>query len=42
MSFQFSGVLGSSPRIKEVFHLLELVAPTEATVLLLGETGTGK
>ncbi len=42
MSFQFSGVLRSSPRIKEVFHLLELVAPTEATVLLLGETGTGK
>jgi two-component system response regulator HydG len=42
LSFQFSGILGSSPRIREIFHLLELVAPTEATVLLLGETGTGK
>jgi two-component system response regulator HydG len=42
LSFQFSGVLGTSPRILEIFHLLELAAPTEATVLLLGETGTGK
>ena len=40
--FDFSGVLGSSPRIREMFHLLEMVAPSEATVLLLGETGTGK
>jgi transcriptional regulator with GAF, ATPase, and Fis domain len=38
----FSGVLGSSPRIREIFQLLEMVAPSEATVLLLGETGTGK
>jgi transcriptional regulator with PAS, ATPase and Fis domain len=28
--------------MREIFHLLELVAPSEATVLLLGETGTGK
>ena len=42
MNFKISGVLGSSPRIQEIIHLLELVAPTEATVLLLGETGTGK
>jgi len=40
--FDFSGVLGTSPRIREIFSLLELVAPSEATVLLLGETGTGK
>jgi two-component system response regulator HydG len=40
--FDFSGVLGTSPRIREIFQLLELVAPSEATVLLLGETGTGK
>ena len=40
--FDFSGVLGSSPRIREMFQLLEMVAPSEATVLLLGETGTGK
>ena len=40
--FDFSGILGSSPRIREIFQLLEMVAPSEATVLLLGETGTGK
>jgi two-component system, NtrC family, response regulator HydG len=40
--FDFSGVLGTSPRIQEIFQLLEMVAPSEATVLLLGETGTGK
>jgi len=40
--FDFSGVLGASPRIREIFQLLEMVAPSEATVLLLGETGTGK
>jgi transcriptional regulator with PAS, ATPase and Fis domain len=40
--FDFSGVSGTSPRIREIFQLLEMVAPSEATVLLLGETGTGK
>jgi two-component system response regulator HydG len=40
--FDFSGVLGPSPLIREIFQLLEMVAPSEATVLLLGETGTGK
>jgi two-component system response regulator HydG len=40
--FEFSGVLGSSRRIREIFQLLEMVAPSDATVLLLGETGTGK
>jgi transcriptional regulator with PAS, ATPase and Fis domain len=40
--FEFSGVLGSSWRIQEIFQLLEQVSPSDATVLLLGETGTGK
>jgi len=40
--FDHFGVLGASPRMAEVFHLLELVAPSEANVLILGETGTGK
>jgi two-component system response regulator HydG len=40
--FDHFGVLGASPRMEEVFRLLELVSPSEANVLILGETGTGK
>jgi transcriptional regulator with PAS, ATPase and Fis domain len=42
VGFQFPGVIGNSKRMREVLNLLELVAPAEATVLILGETGTGK
>ena len=38
----FGSLLGSSPAMREVFSILERVAPTEATVLVTGETGTGK
>src|SRR5947209_3107682 len=36
------GVVGDSPALREVFRLTHLVAPTRASVLLVGETGTGK
>jgi formate hydrogenlyase transcriptional activator len=35
-------LIGASPAFKEVLRQVEVVAPTEATVLLQGETGTGK
>jgi DNA-binding NtrC family response regulator len=38
----FGSLLGRDPRMRQVFRLLEEVAATEATVLLEGETGTGK
>jgi PAS domain S-box-containing protein len=38
----FGEVVGQSPAIKTVLSQVEQVAATEATVLLLGETGTGK
>ncbi|MCE9578709.1 MAG: sigma 54-interacting transcriptional regulator [Deltaproteobacteria bacterium] len=41
-SDRFGGVIGASPPMKKLFALLARVAPTEATVLLTGETGTGK
>ncbi len=40
--YSFENVLGSSPLISESIELAKKVAPTNANVLLLGETGTGK
>ncbi len=38
----FPEIVGSSRVLKRVLAQVELVAPTDATVLVLGETGTGK
>src|SRR4029434_6491320 len=38
----FAEIIGRSQPLLEVLHQVEQVAPTEATVLILGETGTGK
>ena len=38
----FTGIVGQSAALRNVLQLVELVAASDATVLLLGETGTGK
>jgi len=38
----FEGIIGSSPTLKFTLTEVERVAPTHSTVLILGETGTGK
>jgi DNA-binding NtrC family response regulator len=38
----FSGIVGKSPKIHEIFRMIRKVAPTSSTVLIVGETGTGK
>jgi formate hydrogenlyase transcriptional activator len=38
----FENIIGNSRTIKHVLELVETVAPSDSTVLLLGETGTGK
>jgi formate hydrogenlyase transcriptional activator len=38
----FEQIVGNSPALKHVLELVETVAPNDSTVLLLGETGTGK
>jgi formate hydrogenlyase transcriptional activator len=38
----FEGIVGQSSGLRHVLSLVETVAPSDSTVLLLGETGTGK
>jgi formate hydrogenlyase transcriptional activator len=38
----FEQIIGKSPALRHVLELVETVAPNDSTVLLLGETGTGK
>ena len=38
----FEGIIGKSPAIQKVLEHVAIVAPTDSTVLLHGETGTGK
>ncbi len=38
----FSGIVGKDPKMQVIYKLIEDIAPTDATVLIQGETGTGK
>ena len=38
----FEEIVGDSPALKQVLKQIEIVAPTDSTVLIQGETGTGK
>ncbi len=38
----FDGIVGRSSALRHVLNMVETVAPSDSTVLLLGETGTGK
>jgi len=38
----FEGLIGRSVRMQEVYKLIQKVAPTDSTVLIIGESGTGK
>ncbi len=40
--FGFEGVIGDSPQMRDVIERLKRIAPTGASVLIQGETGTGK
>ena len=41
-SFNYEGIMGKSPALESVLGKVRLVGPSKATVLLTGETGTGK
>jgi two-component system response regulator PilR (NtrC family) len=38
----FDGIIGRSPRMKQVFNLIVQAAPSRSTILVTGESGTGK
>jgi DNA-binding NtrC family response regulator len=40
--YQFGGILGHSRPMQKLFHVLETVARSSSTILITGETGTGK
>ncbi|MET0167028.1 MAG: sigma-54 dependent transcriptional regulator, partial [Vicinamibacterales bacterium] len=39
---KFAGIIGKSPRMKQVFDLVIQAAPSRSTILITGESGTGK
>ena len=39
---EFGAIVGESPALKSALHLVSVVAPTNSSVLIQGETGTGK
>ena len=40
--YNFSGIIGNTPEMQDIFKTITEIAPTEASVLIYGETGTGK
>ena len=40
--YNFEEIIGESPVLKKVLEQIQTVAPTDSTILILGETGTGK
>ncbi|MBS1258770.1 MAG: Regulatory protein AtoC [Candidatus Scalindua arabica] len=40
--YNFSGIIGNSPEIQLIYKTITEIAPTAATVLIYGDTGTGK
>jgi len=41
-TYQFHNIIGKSEKILEIFEIIEKVARTDSTVIITGETGTGK
>jgi two-component system, NtrC family, response regulator len=42
MEFHFENIIGKSKAIRDVLEMVKKVAPTMATVLITGDSGTGK
>ena len=42
VKFHFKNLVGDSDKMQKVYEMIEKVAPTDSTVLILGDSGTGK
>jgi len=40
--YKFESIIGNSTKMRQIFAMLETVSPSDATILVRGETGTGK
>ena len=40
--YDFSGIIGRSEKMQDIFEKIRIIAPTDTTVLITGESGTGK
>src|SRR3972149_5692018 len=40
--YSFPNIIGNHPRMREIFEIISRVAETDATILIQGESGTGK
>lgn len=40
--YDFSGIIGRSDKMQDIFEKIKIIAPTDTTVLISGESGTGK
>ena len=40
--YKFENIIGKSKNMRQIFSMIETVAPSDATILVRGETGTGK
>jgi len=40
--YKFESIIGKSTKMQQIFSMLETVSPSDATILVRGETGTGK
>jgi len=41
-AYSFGGMIGHSPKMEELFRIMPIIAQTDSSVLITGETGTGK
>ena len=42
MKYSFANMIGKDKKMQEIYSLLKTISPTSSTVLIMGETGTGK